>query len=270
MRELAEHSYSLLENLTEDEWHAPTSSSKWCVKDIVAHLLDGSCRRLSGQRDGYHSPHLAPEKEGYESLLTFLNKLNDDWTQATYRLSPRLLIEFLRFTDERLLDFLATLDSFAPAPFPVGWAGEEHSANWFDIAREYTEKWHHQMQIREATNRMTILNQAPLLPTAMDVFLRGLPHHYADLDVPAGTRLAVRLSDQQDPGWTLVRENDAWVLYRGMDAHDASIEFSGITGWKILTKRRPPAQIKADFPDIRLEGDNRLGEHFLSAVSMMA
>ncbi|MEJ7682555.1 MAG: hypothetical protein WKG06_32810 [Segetibacter sp.] len=29
------------------------------------------------------------------------------------------------------------------------WAGEKKSKNWFHIAREYTEKWHHQMSSRQ-------------------------------------------------------------------------------------------------------------------------
>jgi hypothetical protein len=30
----------------------------------------------------------------------------------------------------------------------VAWAGEAESTNLFDTAREYTERWHHDMQIR--------------------------------------------------------------------------------------------------------------------------
>jgi uncharacterized damage-inducible protein DinB len=43
----------LLRSLSPDEWHLPTVSSRRTVKDIAAHLLDGSLRRLSMQRDGY-------------------------------------------------------------------------------------------------------------------------------------------------------------------------------------------------------------------------
>jgi hypothetical protein len=47
--------------------------------------------------------------------------------------------------------FHKSLDPLAPAAFAVSWAGEETSSNWFDTARELTERWHHQQQIRLAT-----------------------------------------------------------------------------------------------------------------------
>jgi hypothetical protein len=34
---------------------------------------------------------------------------------------------------------------------PVTWAGPEPAPIWLDIAREYTERWLHQAQVRDAT-----------------------------------------------------------------------------------------------------------------------
>ena len=42
---------------------------------------------------------------------------------------------------------IRTLAAFFPSPEA---AGEAVSANWFDVAREFTERWHHQQQIRLA------------------------------------------------------------------------------------------------------------------------
>ena len=39
--------------------------------------------------------------------------------------------------------------------FGVAWAGEERSPAWFDVARELTERWHHQAHIRLATGALT-------------------------------------------------------------------------------------------------------------------
>jgi hypothetical protein len=36
----------------------------------------------------------------------------------------------------------------------VAWAGEAESKNWFHVARDYSEKWHHQQQIREAVSQI--------------------------------------------------------------------------------------------------------------------
>ena len=46
-----------------------------------------------------------------------------------------------------------TLPSHGRAIFSVAWAGESESENWFDVARDYTERWHHQQQIRDAVGR---------------------------------------------------------------------------------------------------------------------
>jgi hypothetical protein len=53
--------------------------------------------------------------------------------------------------------YLASLDPTAPASLAVRRAGETRSANWFDIARESTERWHHQQQIPLAVGKPALL-----------------------------------------------------------------------------------------------------------------
>ncbi len=55
-RELESHLIRLLRELSPDDWNRPTVCSQWSVKDIASHLLDGSLRRLSIQRDFYLAP----------------------------------------------------------------------------------------------------------------------------------------------------------------------------------------------------------------------
>jgi hypothetical protein len=52
-REISGHLVELLRSLAPEAWHGPTGSSERNVKDIASHLLDGSLRWLSVQRDGY-------------------------------------------------------------------------------------------------------------------------------------------------------------------------------------------------------------------------
>jgi hypothetical protein len=54
--EISRRLVTLLRSLAPEDWHRPTVSSRRTVKDIVSHLLDGSLRRLSVQRDGYAPP----------------------------------------------------------------------------------------------------------------------------------------------------------------------------------------------------------------------
>lgn len=130
---------SLLKSLFRDEWNHPTSNSSWNVKDIVTHLLDGDIRRLSLHRDKNTLQIPSTPINDYKSLVAFLNNLNYTWIKAAKRFSPNLLIELTEFTTLKVLDHFKSLSPKGRALFSVGWAGEEVSENWFDIAREYTE-----------------------------------------------------------------------------------------------------------------------------------
>jgi uncharacterized protein (TIGR03083 family) len=158
-RELDGHLLDLLRSLSPMDWHRPTVCSLWCVKDIASHLLDGNIRRLSIQRDGYSPPDAPTGFNSHEDLLGYLNGLNADWTKATHRLSPRVLIRLLEVTGEEVTELFEASDPFGPATFPVGWAGEAESPMWFDIARESTERWHHQRQIADAVGRPTPIDE---------------------------------------------------------------------------------------------------------------
>lgn len=50
----------------------------------------------------------------------------------------------------------------------MSWAGEDGDAGWLDIGREFTEQWHHQMQIRDA------VGAAPLPDPAWRLLFNGL------------------------------------------------------------------------------------------------
>src|SRR5258707_7685026 len=92
----------LLRSLSPDEWHLPTVSSRRTVKDIASHLLDGSLRRLSMQRDGYRPADGGPRAG--EPLVAFLNRLNDEGETGTRRLSPRVLVDLIEWADAHLAD----------------------------------------------------------------------------------------------------------------------------------------------------------------------
>jgi len=84
----------LLRGLEPEDWQRPTSAGEWRVRNVVAHLLDGSLRRLSISRDGHGLP---PDRRiaGYDDLLRFLNDLNAEWVRALRRVSPALLVDLL-------------------------------------------------------------------------------------------------------------------------------------------------------------------------------
>jgi hypothetical protein len=141
---------ALLRQLPAQAWERPTIAGAWRVRDVVAHLLDTTLRRLAFHRDGMTPPPPPRPITSERDFVAFINELNARWVTASERLSPRLLTDLYQRASGDAADWFEALPLDAPALFPVSWAGEEASAGWFDLGREFTELWHHQAQIRMA------------------------------------------------------------------------------------------------------------------------
>jgi uncharacterized protein (TIGR03083 family) len=258
---------SLLRNLSGDDWSKPTAARMWTVKDVVAHLLDGDVRRLSYQRD--KAPMVPPETpiENYRDLVGFLNRLNADWVGAARRISPRLLIEFLEITGAQVCELFKSLDPFAPAMFGVAWAGEQESQNWFDVAREYTEKWHHQQQIRDAVGAPALTGRKWLFPV-LDIFLRGLPHTYRETQADEGSSVAFIIAGEAGGAWTLKRGGGEWSLHTGEGGGAAcEVRMDQDAAWRLLTKGLSQEEAASR---IEIIGDHGLGRPILGMLAVMA
>jgi uncharacterized protein (TIGR03083 family) len=247
---------SLLRSLTAEEWLAPTVAGSWRVRDIAAHLLDTGLRRLSMHRDG-HEPPLAPD--AFENGLGgFANNANAGGVAYAQRLSTEMLIDLHGHTGPQLADFLASLDPFAEAKWPVSWAGEERSENWFDVARELTERWHHQQQIRDAVGREPLYE---FLAPVIDTFVRALPYAYREVEAHDGTAIVLRIDDA---GWTLMRDQSRWQLYAGAtDLPVTSVTMTGDAAWRVFTKQ------KID-PRAQIDGEASYAEALLRMVAIVA
>ena len=183
LRRVDERLIDLLSSLTPGEWDLKTVVPLWRVRDVAAHLLDTILRKLSMVRDSCYVEAVSIRSP--EDVITLVNRLNREGVTVYRRLSPKVLIGMMKEACEQSARFHESLDPFSPAAFAVSWAGEESSLNWFDTARELTERWHHQQQIRLATNRPGILTPELYHPV-LDCFVRGLPHVYRGVDTPLG------------------------------------------------------------------------------------
>lgn len=258
---------TLLRQLEPQDWLKPTVAVPWSVKDMVAHLLDTDMRRLSSQRDGFTPPATEPPPATYHDLVELLNRLNAEWVRAAQRLSPQLLIALLELIGPQVHHLFTTLDPLAPARASVAWAGESSSPNWFDIAREYTEKWHHQQHIREAVGAPLLTARQWLYP-ALDTFLRGLPHTYRDVSATEGSNLVISISGEAGGEWTLSRHRQSWQLYQGAVAEaDARVQLDQDTAWRLFTKGMAPDDARHH---LAIEGDERFGIQLLSLLAIMA
>jgi uncharacterized protein (TIGR03083 family) len=256
----------LLRGMSAADWSRPTACALWSVKDIVAHLLDTAFRRLSFGRDGLDA---TPDKAiaSHGDLVAYLNRLNAEWVAAARRLSPRLLIELLDHVEPELHAFFQSLDPHATASFGVAWAGEETSANWFDIGREYTERWLHQQQIREAVGAPGLSGRTWLHP-ALDIFVRALPFTYQEVEAPAGRSLRVEIRGAAGGVWTLVRSLADWRLFMGSDPTAAArVSLDQEAAWKLFSKG---LSLQEAQQHIRIEGDVALGQPVLGSLAVMA
>jgi uncharacterized protein (TIGR03083 family) len=256
----------LLRSLSAGDWERQTIAPLWRVKDVAAHLLDTNLRRLSIVRDRFFGEK--PENaDSYEGLVSFLNRLNADWVKAFKRVSPPVLVDLLEHTGREVNEMYRGLDPYAEAVLPVAWAGEERSLNWFESAREYTERWHHQQQIRLAVDRPGIMDRELYFPV-LDTFMRALPFRYQRVAADEGALITFRITGDAGGAWFLIRRDGKWELASESSGRLASeVEFSQEIAWRIFTKGIAKDAAR---PQIRVTGDRNLGLHILNVIAVMA
>lgn len=244
-RPVAASLVELLRGRTPADFDRGTIAGAWTVRDVLAHLVDLSLRRVSFQRDGLVPPPPPFAIQGEPDFVRFINGLNHEWVSATRRLSPQVLTELFDLASRDLAAFFEARPLDAPALFGVSWAGEATSAGWFDIGREFTELWHHQMQIRLALGAPPLAD-VRYLAAVLDISLRALPHVYRDVAADEGTTIAVAIEGPAGGGWTLQRTATGWTLWSGaLDRADARARLSDDAAWRLLYNALPPAQASA-------------------------
>jgi len=254
----------LLRSLSPGDWERETVAPTWRVRDVAAHLLDTQLRKLSGARDGYALER--PEISSDADLVAFINRLNREGVTLYRRLSPKVLISLMAVASRESGEYHQSLDPFARAQFGVSWAGEAESANFFDTAREFTERWHHQQQIRLAVDRPGIMTRELYHPV-LDAFMRALPFHYRDVESRPGVMAQFDVSGECGGSWYLYRGEEKWELI----ASPVGEKISEVTipqeiAWRLFTKGidRQTAEARMSF-----RGDTEIGRHVLGMVAIV-
>jgi uncharacterized protein (TIGR03083 family) len=239
----------LLGVLSDDYWARPTAAPRWSVKDVAAHLLGGDIGILSRHRDAFRPPGTMIGT--YGELVDLINRLNEEWVLAARRMSPRLLCELLASTGPEVEAYFSSLDPAAMGD-PVSWAGPDPAPVWFDLAREFTERWHHQQQIRDATGSPPLYDPYFFSPV-LDTFVRALPYSFRDASAPDRTVVRFEISGDAGGVWFLVRIGSAWELVLESEGRPAAdVVLPQDTAWRMFTKglsaerARPLAVIGGD------------------------
>ena len=244
---------SLLASLSDEQWAAPTAAPSWSVKDIALHLLDVDLSWVARDRDHDRSGMIAMPAD-HEGFVRALDGRNQRWVDGARTLSPRLVTDLLRWSGEQLDAYLGTVDLAAPSS--VYWAGAVPL--WFDLAREFTERWVHYRQVLEAAlPGGPDARQDEYLPLVLRTFVWGFPHQYRAEAAP-GTTIALEVPDVGP--WILTRSAAGWELdEREADAPAARLRMDGEAAWRLLTGAA------YDAGQVELSGDPALAGPLLQA-----
>ncbi|OLO99480.1 hypothetical protein BVU76_25590 [Mycolicibacterium porcinum] len=251
---------SLLETLQPADWARPTVCPGWTVHDIVAHILNDYMRRLSGSRDGYDGASFADD----ETLPTYLARVNDAFVRAMRQCSPTMMIDVLAHLGPQLDAAWADTDLDGAAHLNVSWAGTQSSPAWLDIARDYTEYWVHQQQIRDAVLQEGAADPRLLNPVLV-TFLHAVPFALRDHPRPPGTAVGFEVTGAAGGHWAVISEGAQWNLRaEPVSDPDATIRMDQDTLWRLASRGITVEQgrERAD-----LHGDRQLAE---AAASLLA
>jgi len=171
----------------------------------------------------------------------------------------------MELASQESAEYHQSLDPFAPAMFSVSWAGEEVSANWFDTAREFTERWHHQQQIRLAVGKPGIMTREFYFPV-LDCFMRALPHAYSAVPAKPWTLAQFNIAGDCGGNWYLLgtlRQETGFFRRRGKISETTIPQE---IAWRIFTKgiARDAAESQ-----VQVEGQSDIGMHILRMVSIV-
>ncbi len=203
----------LLRGLTADDWERPTECPGWRVKGIARHVLGDDLSLLSRQRDASVDglTLFAVDRAGL-GFRALLDGFNEQWVTASGFLSTELLLELLRLVGVWSEEFYAAVGLDTVSREPVGlFARTTPSPYWQVIAREYTERFVHQSQIRRAVGAPAL--DGELVTAAARVVAHILAAWLRDLAPANGTAIAIDFGDVGT--WTLRREDDRWSASDG-------------------------------------------------------
>ncbi|MBR2648016.1 MAG: maleylpyruvate isomerase N-terminal domain-containing protein [Sediminibacterium sp.] len=255
----------LLKSLSPAEWNRNTIAKKWTIKDIAAHMLDTNMRTISYMRDQY-TYAANTDIQNHQQLVNYINDLNASWVLAFKRVSPAIIIELLQGSNKIYFETISKLDPWEDAIYPVSWVGETKSKNWFYIAREYTERYIHQQQIRDALGKDELY--APdLFHPFINTLMVALPYTYRNTLALEGTTVSVQVSSAGGGCWTIQKKRRGWEFIQPMPSADAVVDMRPDTAWKLFSKGITP---KEALSDVTIVGNKDLAIVSLQMVSVIA
>jgi uncharacterized protein (TIGR03083 family) len=237
---------TLLQSLEEDEWWRPTVCGEWTVHDLAIHLYGADVNVLAGDRDHFRHPLVAPpdaDLSDWDQLLAFIDGRNAAWVEVNRRLSPRLLIELIECTGHLVNEFWPTLEMNSPGN-PVNWVGPDVQPVWVHVVREYTERWIHQQQLRDAVGKPGLTSERFLRPV-IDAFALALPRALSNVDAASADEVHLVVTGEGGGTWYVKYDGSAWISARENRCPPrATISMPAESFWRMVSRTIGPAQAR--------------------------
>ena len=135
------------------------------------------------------------------------------------------------------------------------------------MAREYSEFWVHQQQIRDAVGRPGA-NEEDLTAPVIDVFLRAVPHALRGVAAAPASDLEITVTGPGGGTWIVQRGGSRWAISKGPAAGTAGarLAVSSDTLWRVATRG---ITVQAACARAIIGGDQALGAAALGLVSII-
>ena len=193
--------------------------------------------------------------------------MNQEFADTAQSWSPRLLTDLLGHLGPQLDELWASLD-LGRTGEAVSWAAPGRPAPvWLDVAREYTEYWVHQQQVRDAVGRPGADDER-LAPAVTDTFLRAVPHALRHVSPEPGTCVQIAVTGPGSGDWTIKRRHGTWVVGRGSPVRPAAarVQISSGCLWRVATRGITVQDTRAQ---ATISGDRTLGSAVLNLVAII-
>jgi uncharacterized protein (TIGR03083 family) len=253
---------ALLGSLEPPDWQRATVCPGWRVHEVAAHLVHDYLRKLSGRRDAAGGPG----PRAGEDLAAWLHRMNQEFVDVAARWSPRVLIDLLTHLGPQLDDLWAALD-LTTLGEAVSWAAPGVPAPvWLDVAREYSEYWVHQQQIRDAVQRPGA-SSGTLAGPVIDTFVRAVPYTLRAASAGPGAGVQLEVRGPAGGSWAVTRLDAGWAIRPGRgDAPEVTITLTADVLWRVATRG---ITVAAAAGQTHFAGDRDLGLAALALVSII-
>jgi hypothetical protein len=137
---------------------------------------------------------------------------------------------------------------------------------WLDCARDFTEFWIHQEQIRDATGRHDV--EAPEgVHAVLDTFLRAVPYTLEERPQAEGTSVAVQVDGPGGGRWSWRHDGGVWRPVQSEPGRGTVVRFDAAdTVWRLGTRMISPAEAGRR---AEVTGDDELAQQVLQIVCVI-